>query len=87
MLRDLTPSALEEGKQFINEKRIGIHLKEGIQEKLYIEVKCSTDDDSATAYKVTGTKVSYTLAWRPENYETEYAVCLANIILSKTEVN
>ena len=38
-------------------------------------------------YKVTGTKVSYTLAWRPENYETEYAVCLANIILSKTEVN
>ena len=49
VLRDLTPSALEEGKQFINEKRIGIHLKEGIQEKLYIEVKCSTDDDSATA--------------------------------------
>ena len=38
-------------------------------------------------YKVTGAKVSYTLAWRPENYETEYAVCLANIILSKTEVN
>lgn len=37
-------------------------------------------------YKVTGTKVSYTLAWRPENYETEYAVCLANIVLSKTEV-
>ncbi|MBQ5377873.1 MAG: RecQ family ATP-dependent DNA helicase, partial [Prevotella sp.] len=30
-------------------------------------------------YKVTGAKVSYTLAWRPENYETEYAVCLANI--------
>ena len=38
-------------------------------------------------YKVTGAKVSYTLAWRPENYETEYAVCLANIVLSKTEVN
>ncbi|MBQ5506800.1 MAG: RecQ family ATP-dependent DNA helicase [Prevotella sp.] len=37
-------------------------------------------------YKVTGAKVSYTLAWRPENYETEYAVCLANIVLSKTEV-
>ena len=37
-------------------------------------------------YKVTGTKVSYTLAWRPENYETDYAVCLANIVLSKTEV-
>ena len=38
-------------------------------------------------YKLTGAKVSYTLAWRPENYETEYAVCLANIVLSKTEVN
>lgn len=38
-------------------------------------------------YKVTGAKVSYTLAWRPKNYETEYAVCLANIVLSKTEVN
>lgn len=38
-------------------------------------------------YKVTGAKVSYTLAWRPENYETEYAVCLANIILFKTEAN
>ena len=38
-------------------------------------------------YKVTGAKVSYTLAWRPVNSETEYAVCLANIIMSKTEVN
>ena len=49
VLRDLTPSALDEGKQFVNEKRIGIHLKEGIDEKLFIEVKCSSGDDSATA--------------------------------------
>ena len=38
-------------------------------------------------YIVTGAKVSYTLAWRPVNSETEYAVCLANLIMSKTEVN
>ena len=49
VLRDLTPSALDEGKLFVNEKRIGIHLKEGIDEKLFIEVKCSSGDDSATA--------------------------------------
>ena len=34
-------------------------------------------------YEVTSAKVSYTLAWRPQDSETEYAVCLANIVLSK----
>ncbi|MBP5611723.1 MAG: RecQ family ATP-dependent DNA helicase, partial [Bacteroidales bacterium] len=34
-------------------------------------------------YDVTGAKVSYTLAWRPVDIEVEYAVCLANIILTK----
>jgi ATP-dependent DNA helicase RecQ len=29
--------------------------------------------------------VSYTLAWKPQDSETEYAVCLANIVLSKTD--
>ena len=36
-------------------------------------------------YEVIDAKVSYTLAWRPQDSETEYAVCLANIILSKSE--
>ena len=36
-------------------------------------------------YEVTSAKVSYTLAWKPQNSETEYAVCLANIVLSKTD--
>ena len=35
-------------------------------------------------YEVTSAKVSYTLAWKPKDSETEYAVCLANIVLSKT---
>ena len=38
-------------------------------------------------YEVTTAKVSYTVAWRPMDSETEYAVCLANIILSKTETD
>ena len=34
-------------------------------------------------YEVTSAKVSYTLAWKPQDSETEYAVCLANVVLSK----
>ena len=36
-------------------------------------------------YEVTNAKVSYTLAWRPQDSETEYAVCLANVVLTRTE--
>lgn len=36
-------------------------------------------------YEVTGAKVSYTLAWKPQESNTEYAVCLANVVLRKTE--
>ena len=35
-------------------------------------------------YVVTAAKVSYTLAWHPLDSKTEYAVCLANLVLSKT---
>ncbi len=49
VLKDLTPEALEEGKQFINEKRIDIRRKEGDCEKLYIEVTCTADNRSETA--------------------------------------
>ena len=34
-------------------------------------------------YEVTSAKVSYILAWKPQDSETEYAVCLANVVLSK----
>ncbi len=36
-------------------------------------------------YEVRYAIVSYTLSWQPIDTETEYAVCLANIILSKKE--
>jgi len=36
-------------------------------------------------YAVASAKVSFTLAWRPMNSQIEYAVCLANIVLSKVK--
>ena len=49
VLKDLTPEAVEEGKRFIEENRIDIALKEGITEKLYVEVTCTAGDRSETA--------------------------------------
>lgn len=49
VLKDSTPEAVEEGKRFIEEKRIHISLKENIEEKLYIEVCCEAGEDKATA--------------------------------------
>lgn len=49
VLKDSTPDIVEEGKRFIEEKRIHISLKENIEEKLYIEVCCEAGDDKATA--------------------------------------
>ncbi|NDV65579.1 serine dehydratase subunit alpha family protein [Bacteroides sp. 224] len=49
VLRDCTPEAVAQGKQFIDEKRINISLKENITEKLYIEAVCEAGNETATA--------------------------------------
>lgn len=49
VIRDLTPQALEEAKKYIEEKRIDIQLKQGITEKLYIEVTCQAGNQTAKA--------------------------------------
>lgn len=49
VLRDLSADSLEAGKQFIADERIGIQLKKGITEKLYIEIVASAGDKQATA--------------------------------------
>lgn len=49
VLKDSTPDVVEEGKRFIEEKRIHISLKEDIEEKLYIEVCCEAGEDKAIA--------------------------------------
>ena len=49
VLKDMTPEALAAGRQYLGEDRIHIRLKEGITEKLYIEVTCTAHDRTATA--------------------------------------
>jgi len=49
VLRDLTPEALEQGKQYISEKRIDIAQKQDICEKLYIEVCVTAGERTETA--------------------------------------
>lgn len=49
VLKDLTPESLEEGKAYMAEKRISIGLKEGIAEKLYVEVICEANEKKAMA--------------------------------------
>ena len=49
VIKDLTPDTLEAGKTFISENRIDVKLKEGITEKLYIEITCEAEGYRATA--------------------------------------
>ena len=49
VLKDSTPEAVEQGKLFIDEKRICISLKDNITEKLYIEITCEAGDKKSTA--------------------------------------
>ena len=48
VLRDCTPADVERGKAYIAEDHIHIALKEGIAEKLYVEI-CCTDADGGTS--------------------------------------
>ena len=54
VLRDCTPEAVEQGKRFMDEGRITVSLKEGISEKLYIEVLCEANGNEAEAIIATG---------------------------------
>jgi len=49
VLKDMTPEALEQGKQYVGENRIDIRLKDGDCDKLYIEVCCQAGDRRETA--------------------------------------
>ena len=76
VIKDLTPDTLEEGKAYIADpNRIDIKLKENISEKLYIEVSCSTDTDSATAI-ISGSHTNFV-----------YESCNGKVLLDKRECN
>lgn len=54
VLKECTTEAVELGKRFIEEKRIHVVLKEGVLEKLYIEVLCEAENMVATAIIASG---------------------------------
>ena len=49
VLKDADAAAVEAGKKYIDEQRISIDLKEGITEKLYIEVEAENGEHRAVA--------------------------------------
>ncbi|MGL5272293.1 MAG: serine dehydratase subunit alpha family protein, partial [Phocaeicola sp.] len=49
VLKDATPQAVEAGKKMIEAQQINIGLKEGNEEKLFIEATCYAANEQATA--------------------------------------
>jgi L-cysteine desulfidase len=49
VLKDITPETLEQGKQYINEGRIDIQLKQDCCDKLYVEAICEGGGHKASA--------------------------------------
>lgn len=49
VLRDCTPEAVQRGKDYVDEDRIHIGLKDNITEKLYVEIRCEAAGHHATA--------------------------------------
>ena len=49
VIKDVCPEAIEQGKQFIDEGRIDIQLKQGCCDKLYVEAICEGDGHTASA--------------------------------------
>ncbi len=49
VLQDVNPEAIEQGKQYIDEGRINIQLKQGECDKLYVEALCEGGGHTSTA--------------------------------------
>ena len=63
VLKDLTPETLQQGKRYIEDADIDIKLKQGIAEKLYIEVVCRSGKDQAAAI-ISGSHTHFVFAER-----------------------
>ncbi len=84
VLRDSSKEAVEEGKRYIDEKRIQVSLKDGISEKLYIELTCQTGEQKATAI-IAGTHTNFVYL-STQNGDDEPTVLLNQQTESKDEV-
>ena len=67
VLKDLTPDALEQGKQYIAENRIDIGLQDGNTEKLYIEITASTDDGAERTAVIAGGHTRFVSPLQPSS--------------------
>lgn len=76
-LRSGEPLHYKEGYLYNNKGQNIAALSASGKEKL----KVWTDK----GYEVTGANVSYIVAWKPQDSDMEYAVCLANVTLSKSD--
>ncbi len=63
VLKDLTPDTLQQGKLFMENADIDIKIKQGISEKLYIEVVCHAGKDHASAV-ISGSHTHFVFAER-----------------------
>ena len=59
VLRDLTPDSLAEGKLYMQQHDINIKLKEGITEKLYIEITCNASDGRQSKAIISGSHTRF----------------------------
>lgn len=75
VLRDLTPASLEEGKLYMQQHDINIKLKDGITEKLYIEITCHSADNRQSKAIISG---SHTRFIYIENADGEVELDLAS---------
>lgn len=66
VLRDLTLETLEEGKTYINEKRIDISLKDEITEKLYVEIICTSADGRSSSAIIAGSHTNFVYVCSPD---------------------
>jgi len=73
VLKDLTPEAVAQGKQYVDENRISICLKEHIREKLYAEVTVRAGDRQASAIISGGHTRFVDASGHPENAAAEAA--------------
>ncbi len=71
VLKDSTPEAVAEGRQYIDERRITIDLKDGIEEKLYIEVRAEAGDHTSTAI-IAGGHTSFVYLERDGKVEMDH---------------
>ena len=94
-MHDVILSFFKGRKDIVLRLRSGDNLryKDGYllnEREIYIVALSAAGKDKLKAwtdkgYEVTSAKVSYTLAWKPQDSNVEYAVCLANVVLSKNE--